>query len=87
MRSKKKILLITKNFIIDLLGGEQHGHMSRIGYDLYCKMIKETVDEVNTNVKSLMAMPGKRYETLIVSVITALAGAFVGFLLSGNIPV
>ena len=49
--------------------------------------IKETVDEVNTNVKSLMAMPGKRYETLIVSVITALAGAFVGFLLSGNIPV
>lgn len=49
--------------------------------------IKETVDEVNTNVKSLMAMPGKRYETLIVSVITALAGTFVGFLLSGNIPV
>ena len=29
----------------NLLGGEQHGHMSRIGYDLYCKMIKETVDE------------------------------------------
>ncbi len=28
----------------NLLGGEQHGHMSRIGYDLYCKMIKETVD-------------------------------------------
>jgi len=29
----------------NLLGGEQHGHMSRIGYDLYCKMIKETVNE------------------------------------------
>ncbi len=29
----------------NLLGGEQHGHMSKIGYDLYCKMIKETVDE------------------------------------------
>ncbi len=29
----------------NLLGGEQHGHMSRIGYDLYCKFIKETVDE------------------------------------------
>ncbi len=28
----------------NLLGGEQHGHMSKIGYDLYCKMIKETVD-------------------------------------------
>ena len=29
----------------NLLGGEQHGHMSRIGYELYCKMVKETVDE------------------------------------------
>ncbi|MBP5662297.1 MAG: DEAD/DEAH box helicase, partial [Clostridia bacterium] len=29
----------------DLLGGEQHGHMSRIGYDLYCKMVRESVDE------------------------------------------
>lgn len=29
----------------NLLGGEQHGHMAKIGYDLYCKMIKETVDE------------------------------------------
>lgn len=29
----------------NLLGGEQHGHMSKIGYDLYCRMIKDTVDE------------------------------------------
>lgn len=29
----------------NLLGGEQHGHMARIGYDLYCKMIKQTVDD------------------------------------------
>lgn len=29
----------------NLLGGEQHGHMSKIGYELYCRMIKETVDE------------------------------------------
>lgn len=29
----------------NLLGGEQHGHMAKIGYDLYCKLIKETVDE------------------------------------------
>ncbi len=28
----------------NLLGGEQHGHMAKIGYDLYCKMIKEAVD-------------------------------------------
>ncbi len=29
----------------NLLGGEQHGHMTKIGYDLYCKMIKDVVDE------------------------------------------
>lgn len=29
----------------NLLGGEQHGHMAQIGYELYCKLIKETVAE------------------------------------------
>ncbi|RBP40611.1 transcription-repair coupling factor [Garciella nitratireducens] len=27
----------------NLLGGEQHGHMAVIGYDLYCKLLEETV--------------------------------------------
>lgn len=27
----------------NLLGGEQHGHMAAIGYDLYCKLLEETV--------------------------------------------
>jgi transcription-repair coupling factor (superfamily II helicase) len=30
----------------NLLGGEQHGHMSAIGYDLYCKLLEETVKEL-----------------------------------------
>lgn len=49
--------------------------------------IKETVDEMNNNVKILMAAPGKRYETVVVCIITAVVGAVVGFMLSGIFPV
>lgn len=49
--------------------------------------IKETVDEMNNNLKILMAVPGKRYDTIIVCIITAIVGAVVGFALSGIFPV
>ncbi len=30
----------------NILGGyEQHGHMDAVGYDMYCKLLKESVDE------------------------------------------
>ena len=31
----------------NVLGAEQHGHMDAVGYDLYCKLLKESVDEEN----------------------------------------
>ncbi len=30
----------------NIIGAEQHGHMDTIGYDLYCKLLKESVDAV-----------------------------------------
>ena len=30
----------------NLLGAEQHGHLDAIGYDLYCRMLEETVHEM-----------------------------------------
>ncbi len=30
----------------NLLGTEQHGHMAMIGYELYCKLLEETVQEL-----------------------------------------
>lgn len=30
----------------NLLGSEQHGHMEAVGYDLYCKLLNESVQEV-----------------------------------------
>ncbi len=29
----------------NILGAEQHGHMDAVGYDMYCKLLKESVDE------------------------------------------
>ncbi|HEX9724172.1 MAG TPA: transcription-repair coupling factor [Vicinamibacteria bacterium] len=30
----------------NLLGGEQHGHIDAVGFDLYCKLLEETVREL-----------------------------------------
>lgn len=29
----------------NILGSEQHGHMDNVGYDMYCKILKESIDE------------------------------------------
>ena len=29
----------------NLLGAEQHGHMDNVGYDMYCKILRESIDE------------------------------------------
>ncbi len=43
----------------NLLGAEQHGHMEAVGYDLYCKMLGEAVQEAKGE-----EMP-ERFETSI----------------------
>jgi transcription-repair coupling factor (superfamily II helicase) len=32
----------------NLLGGEQHGHIEAIGFDLYCQLLERTIEEVRT---------------------------------------
>lgn len=51
------------------------------------KHITQQLDEISSNVKSLMEKPGKRYETVITSVLTAIIGALIGFIMSGVLPV
>lgn len=50
------------------------------------KHITQQLDEISSNVKSLMEKPGKRYETVITSVLTAIIGALIGFIMSGFFP-
>lgn len=49
--------------------------------------IKNTVDEMNDNLKSLMEVPGKRWNTAIACIITAVISAIIGFALKGIFPV
>jgi transcription-repair coupling factor (superfamily II helicase) len=37
----------------NLLGGEQHGHINAIGFDLYCQMLEKTIEEM----RGLEALP------------------------------
>lgn len=34
----------------NLLGGEQHGHIETVGYDMYCRLLEEAVNEVEGKV-------------------------------------
>ena len=34
----------------NILGPEQHGHLATVGYDMYCKLIEETLEEVGGSV-------------------------------------
>jgi len=35
----------------NLLGGQQHGHIEAIGFDLYCQLLERTVDELRTGTE------------------------------------
>ena len=48
--------------------------------------IKDTVDEMNNNLKSLMEKPGKRWDAVVIYIITAIIGIVVGFALKGIFP-
>lgn len=44
----------------NLLGAEQHGHMEAVGYDLYCKMLNEAVQDARGN-----GTPAEDFETVV----------------------
>ncbi len=35
----------------NLLGGQQHGHIEAIGFDLYCQLLERTVEELRTGLE------------------------------------
>ncbi|WZL72821.1 transcription-repair coupling factor [Clostridiaceae bacterium 35-E11] len=51
----------------NLLGAEQHGHMAAIGYDLYCKLLEDTVRE----------MKGEQLEPIIETTVEISVNAFI----------
>ncbi len=56
----------------NLLGAEQHGHLDAIGYDLYCRMLDETIQEL----KGETAKP-KASATIDLDVDAFLSGSYI----------
>jgi transcription-repair coupling factor (superfamily II helicase) len=46
----------------NLLGAEQHGFLSTVGYDMYCKLMEETVREIRGEVAGEPVKPETRVE-------------------------
>jgi transcription-repair coupling factor (superfamily II helicase) len=36
----------------NLLGEEQHGYISAIGFDLYCRLLKESVEHLKNDIQN-----------------------------------
>ena len=50
------------------------------------KHIAQQLEEISGNVKTLMGKSGKRYETVVTGIITAVIGVLVGFIMNGVLP-
>ena len=50
------------------------------------KHINEKLDKIDVNVEKKKKKPGKRYETIVACIITAVVSAVVGFVLNGVLP-
>lgn len=51
------------------------------------KHINEKLEKIDSNVETLMMKPISRYETVVTSILTALVGGLIGFIVSGILPV
>ncbi len=55
----------------NILGGEQHGHMINIGYDLYCKLVEEVVNELELEGQGIQVVAKFNEETKLDIDVTA----------------
>mgnify|MGYP007018175798 CR=1 FL=1 len=49
--------------------------------------IREKLDEIGIDVKTIMQTPAKRYETITASILTGVIGALIGFIMSGILTI
>lgn len=49
--------------------------------------IREKLEEIGIDVKTIMQTPAKRYETITTSILTGVIGALIGFIMSGILTI
>jgi len=58
----------------NILGREQHGHMEKVGYELYCKLLKEAVDEA----KGVEKVQEKKETDIKADIDLYIDGSYIG---------
>lgn len=48
--------------------------------------IRDKLEEISGDVKTIMQTPAKRYETITTSALTGVIGALIGFIMSSILP-
>ena len=57
-----------------------------VGYEKDMSYLTATVTDISKDVKEIKEKPGKRWDSVVLCVITSIVGAVIGFLLSGVMP-
>lgn len=57
-----------------------------VGYEKDMAYLTATVTDISKDVKEIKEKPAKRWDSVVMYLITSVIGAVVGFLLSGVIP-
>ncbi len=57
-----------------------------VGYEKDMTYLRTTVADISKDVKEIKEKPGKRWDTVVVCILTSVIGAIIGFLLNGVLP-
>ena len=57
-----------------------------VGYEKDMSYLTATVTDISKDVKEIKEKPAKRWDSVVMYLITSVIGAVVGFLLSGVLP-
>jgi transcription-repair coupling factor (superfamily II helicase) len=70
----------------EILGAEQHGHIAAIGFDLYCRLLKQAVQELREASGEPIAAIRRAQHAAAVSAVTAGLGPSIDLPLSAYLP-
>jgi transcription-repair coupling factor (superfamily II helicase) len=70
----------------ELLGAEQHGHIAAIGFDLYCRLLQQAVDELCQSGDAPRAAMQRVQEKMVASALPLDMGPSIDLPLSAYLP-
>lgn len=57
-----------------------------VGYEKDMSYLRTMVADISKDIKEIKEKPAKRWDTVVVCILTSVVGAVIGFLLNGVLP-